>query len=255
MIYGGLVSVTFRQLCCEEIVELVSEAKLAGIEWGGDIHVPHGDVARAKEVGRMTRAAGLQVAAYGSYFNGAEGATFEQVLDSAAALEAPTIRIWAGTTGSADTSDADRAALVAEARQAAELAQAAGMTLSYEWHSHTLTDTNESAVRLMEEIGHENVRFFWQPALGKEEEYCMAGLGMIIDKLTNVHVYNWQAGPDGRPVRHELAGGEEQWRRYLEVVNGTGRDHFALLEFVRENSPDQFREDAATLRRWLGEKD
>ena len=254
MIHGGLVSVTFRQLSCEEIVELVSQAKLAGIEWGGDVHVPHGDVARAKEVGRITREAGLQVAAYGSYFNRADGVTFGQVVDSAAALVAPTIRIWAGKTGSAETSDADRAALVAEARRAADLAQAAGITLSYEWHSHTLTDTNESAVRLLEEIGHENVRFYWQPALGKDEEYCMAGLQGIIDKLTNVHVYNWES-VEGRPARQELAGGEKQWREYFEVVNSTERDHFALLEFVREDSPDQFGRDAATLRRWLGEKD
>ena len=46
----GLVSVTFRKLTPEKIIELVSEAGLNAIEWGGDVHVPHGDLKRAAEV-------------------------------------------------------------------------------------------------------------------------------------------------------------------------------------------------------------
>ena len=48
MIHTGLVSVTFRKLEPAEIVDLVKQAGLQGIEWGGDIHVPHGDIQRAK---------------------------------------------------------------------------------------------------------------------------------------------------------------------------------------------------------------
>ena len=250
MIYGGLVSVSFRQLSCEEIVELVSQAKLDGIEWGGDVHVPPGDVARAQEVGRMTRQAGLQVAAYGSYFNRAEDTTFEQVLDTALALQTPTIRIWAGKTGSADTTPEARAELVAQAQRAADLAQAAGLTLSYEWHSFSLTDTNESAQLLLQEIDRENVWLCWQPNLDADEPYCLAGLEAIKDKMTNVHVYNWKM-VDDELVRDALAGGKESWQKYFEVINRTGRDHFALLEFVRDDSPEQFRADAATLKQWL----
>ena len=65
---AGLVSITFRQLSAEKIVGLVSAAGLQGIEWGGDIHVPHGDVKRAEEVKRMTLDSGLEVSAYGSYY-------------------------------------------------------------------------------------------------------------------------------------------------------------------------------------------
>ena len=41
MIESGLVSITFRKLTVEKIIELVKEAGLQGIEWGGDVHVPH----------------------------------------------------------------------------------------------------------------------------------------------------------------------------------------------------------------------
>ena len=63
MISSGLVSVTFRKLSPAEIVDLVRQAGLNCIEWGGDIHVPHGDCVRAREVRQRTLAAGLTVAA------------------------------------------------------------------------------------------------------------------------------------------------------------------------------------------------
>jgi len=50
MIYTGLVSVTFRKLSPTQIVNPVSKVGLQGIEWGGDIHVPTGDIYKAREV-------------------------------------------------------------------------------------------------------------------------------------------------------------------------------------------------------------
>ena len=68
MIRGGLVSITFRKLSARAIIELVTRADLTGIEWGGDVHVPHGEINTAREIAQMTQAAGLLVAAYGSYY-------------------------------------------------------------------------------------------------------------------------------------------------------------------------------------------
>jgi 3-dehydroshikimate dehydratase len=65
----GLLSVTFRKLSPDHIIRLVSQAGLQVIEWGGDIHVPHGDIEIAEQVGRMTREAGIEVASYGSYYS------------------------------------------------------------------------------------------------------------------------------------------------------------------------------------------
>ena len=59
----------------------------------------------AREVRGLTEAAGLTVAAYGSYYKAghseAAGLPFPQVLDTALALGAPVIRVWAGPAGSA----------------------------------------------------------------------------------------------------------------------------------------------------------
>src|SRR6185312_7605034 len=107
MISPGLVSITFRALTPAEVIALVRQAGLRGIEWGGDIHVPHGDAGRAREVRGLTQGAGLQVAAYGSYYKAGvsedAGLAFGRVLETAVTLGAPVIRVWAGGAGSAAT--------------------------------------------------------------------------------------------------------------------------------------------------------
>src|SRR5688572_22964962 len=103
MLTSGLVSVTFRKLGPREIVQLASTAGLRGIEWGGDIHVPAGDLQTARAVRQISADAGLQVLAYGSYFRFQPGEAFELVLETAVALGAPLIRIWAGNQPSAET--------------------------------------------------------------------------------------------------------------------------------------------------------
>src|SRR5512137_1553394 len=114
MIKPGLLSITFRKHSPADIIALVRQAQLTSIEWGGDVHVPHGDLARAGEVARQTTDAGLQVSAYGSYYRLGQSETaglpFEKVLETAVALGAPTIRVWAGTVGS-QQADAQQRAL------------------------------------------------------------------------------------------------------------------------------------------------
>ena len=252
MIRPGLVSITFRQLPPAEIIALVQTAGLTGIEWGGDIHVPHGDLACAREVRQRTLDAGLAVAAYGSYYriNGseAEGLRFETVLETAVALGAPTIRVWVGPRGSAETSAAERAASVAEARRIAGLAQAAGIAVASEYHGGTLTDTNVSTQMLLREIDHPNFFTLWQPVAGLPVAENVAGLRGVLSRVTNLHCfYWWPTGAERQP----LAAGADSWRQYLGLLPASGRDHFVLLEFVVGDAPENFRRDAATLRQWL----
>ena len=228
-------------------MDLVVKGGLQGIEWGGDVHVPHGNLERAREVGRMTRDAGLAIASYGSYYRVGheEPAPFEAVLDTAAALKAPTIRVWAGNKGSADADKEYRESVVTESRRIGELAARVHIQVAYEYHGATLTDTAASTQKLLEEVGLPNVKSYWQP-WGTVEE-CTAGLESVLPSLVHVHAYSWdQATGERLP----LSGRVALWRRCLRMLRTTGRDHFVLLEFVRNDSPDAFLEDAETLARW-----
>jgi 3-dehydroshikimate dehydratase len=250
MIHTGLVSVTFRQLAPREIVNLVRQAGLESIEWGGDIHVPHGDLARAREVHALSRDAGLQVASYGSYYRVGheEPVPFEDVMETALALCAPVIRVWAGKLGSAEADVAYRQHVVEESRRIAGLAAQADLLVAYECHRKTLTDTYPSGRQLLQEVGHDHLRTYWQPTVGESVEQGLAGLDLLLPWLSHVHVFHWGADTS---TRYALAEGTEAWRCYLAKVATIGGEHHALLEFVPGDAPDAFLRDAATLRSWL----
>jgi sugar phosphate isomerase/epimerase len=252
MIYPGLVTITFRQLTPPEVIELVKRAGLLGLEWGGDIHVPHGDLVRARQVRQQTEAAGLQTAAYGSYYRVGHGepVPFETILDTAVELGAPLIRVWAGKQGSAASDEAYRRQVVEDSRRIANLAAQAGIGLAYEFHANTLTDTAASAHALLEAVAHDNIAAYWQPPRYWSVEQNLAGLAAVFPWLSHVHVYKWDTSSG---ERLPLISGEAEWQTYLNKVKTSGRDHFALLEFVVADSPQNFQRDAATLKKWLAQ--
>ncbi len=255
MIHAGLVSVTFRKLAPADIVALVRKAGLTGIEWGGDIHVPHGDVERAREVRARTGEAGLRVAAYGSYYRAgaseSDGLPFRRVLDTAVELGAPSIRVWPGVKGSADVDEAGRWAVIEDLRRIAEMAGQVGVRVATEFHGGTLTDTNASANQLLVEVDHPNLHTGWQPHNGEDTATCVEGLRDIAPRLDNVHVFHWWPSS---AERHPLAEGAARWAQFWRVLKALPGERFALLEFVPDDSEASFLRDAATLSAWLEER-
>lgn len=245
----GLVSVTFRALGVAEVARLAASAGLGCIEWGGDIHVPHGDLVAAETAGRITCEQGLTVSAYGSYLRlGAEsGPSPSSVVDTALALGAPIIRVWAGEKGSLESSREDRERVVRAALEVADLAQRAGLTIAYEYHGNTLTDTAASAERLLSETEHPAIRTFWQPPWRWSSVECVQSLRGILPRLANVHVYHWRTPQDRRP----LAEGAEVWVSYLDVIRTAGANPDMLLEFVPGDDPSALSREASTLQALL----
>ena len=151
MIHPGLVSITFRKLTPRQVVDLVVQAGLEAVEWGGDVHAPHGDVAKAREIAQMMAGAGLAMPTYGSYYRVGHRADvpFPDVLVSAVALGIPTIRVWAGKVGSAEADAAYWKAVVADSQRIVDLAATEGIAIAYEFHGNTLTDSAEFTRRLL----------------------------------------------------------------------------------------------------------
>ena len=251
MVRTGLVSVTFRKLSCDEIIKLVVQAGLDGIEWGGDIHVPHGDISKAKEVSQRTKDAGLSVASYGSYYYlGCEkekNLPFEKVMESAIELGAPIIRVWAGNRASGNSDPAWWDLAVEESRRIGQMALKEGIKIAFEYHANTLTDTSESAYRLLKETNHSNVYSYWQPPVNLNRAECLEGLNKITPWLTNVHTYHWEQG-----VRKPLEDGISIWTEYMETIKKVDGDRYSMIEFVRNDTSEQFLKDAETLKKIVG---
>lgn len=255
MIRPGLVSITFRQLEPGEIIERAAACGLEGIEWGADVHVPPGDVARATEVGTRTRDAGLEVAAYGTYYKLAESDPDEwpRLIENAQALQTPILRVWCGNQASVDSNLAYRRQVADDALRISRLAEEAGLIVACEWHGKTLTDTATSAQLLFDEVMHNAFRTYWQPHVGLTPVQCLVDMETALPRLTGLHVFQWEAGSR---VRQPLAEGDGIWPAYLRKALSrpvsAGIDPlFALLEFVPDDDPQVLERDAQTLRGWI----
>ena len=254
MMRSGLTSVTFRQLGHEAIIDLAVKAGLDGIEWAGDVHAPPGDVKLAKEVRERTEEAGLHVASYGSYYRCVESIGgddgFEPVLEVAVALGAPLIRVWPGRRGSAEANLEYRRLVEGNLKRVGDAAARARITIGLEFHGNTLTDTVESALELVQAVSRENVKLYWQAPRDVARDVCLESLNAVAPWLANLHVFHWESAA-AKIVRRPLLSGFEFWKSYIDFANLLPGDRYALLEFVLGDDPDQFLEDAATLKRLL----
>ncbi|WP_434452143.1 sugar phosphate isomerase/epimerase family protein [Lentzea sp. E54] len=241
MLIPGLVSVTFRQLTVPEIGELALECGLQAVEWGGDVHVPPGDF----EAARRALDTGLKVAAYGSYYRAgvSDRGDLAAILETAAELDAPFVRVWAGRSGSAECPD--RGPVVEALQHAVEHAEAMGTRIALEYHPNTLTDTLDSTVQLLDEV--DGVVSYWQP-VGGQDVFSAVHEVRTLEPVT-AHVFSW--GPGGFTDRLPLAGRRDLWKPVLAELARDGVERNALLEFVLDDSPEQFREDAKTLLSYI----
>lgn len=242
----GMTSVTFREKTPGEIIALTKKAGLLGIEWGGDIHVPPGDTVTAREVGRMTREEGISVLSYGSYYHLGRGEPAESVLETALELGAPNVRLWAGDFSPEAADETYWRKAVSDLREFCRKAEAMGLSVSTEYHRGTLTETGRGALHLMKEAGCRNLFTYWQPNPDITHEENLRELSQVSPYLSSIHVFRWK----GANVRHPLEDGAGEWAEYIRSSSKAPWGA-CILEFVKDDSPEQFLQDARCLLKLL----
>lgn len=240
----GLTSITFRNKNVREIINFAKRAKLDGIEWGSDVHVREGDIVTASRVRGLTISAGLQVLSYGTYYRLGDNQNFALYLDSAIALGAKKMRIWAGGQSPQDVSDSMRAEMVRDARKIAQQAQKRNIEICFEYHRKTLTENKESALQLLHEVNEPNVSLYWQsnPDLSESEKW--QEIDFLKKYIQTVHCFYWTP-PN---IRHLMRDGEDNWREYIKRI---GKDAVYLLEFTPGNSTSNAFDDISILKELL----
>jgi len=252
MIRPGLCSVTFRALDAEAVVDLAAQAGIEAIEWGADKHVPPGDADHARRIGNLCRARGIAPASYGSYVRaGTPDAmqSFGPVLDTARALGATNIRVWAGEAKRAEAGEAAFAGAARELHKIARMAADHGVTVSVEYHRKSLTEEAGDTLALLEEAKHDNLFTYWQPVPGRGRERWLEELAMLTPHLGDLHVFYWimtHAGQERRPLEE----GIDDWRALFDAWTPAPRwphPRTGFLEFVRDDAESQFRDDIQHL--------
>lgn len=182
---------------------------------------------------------------YGSYYKYKDTDDFDLILETAAALTAKDIRIWAKRISSADISEEDYKIFIKQSQAMADKAKEKNIRLNFENHRVTLTDTTKSARKMLDDIGRDNVYIYWQPQADDSEEERIQAIKTLHDKITNIHVFNW----DENFNRYPLIQAKAEWESYIKNLGG---DRAYLLEFVKDDSIEQFKEDAKVLKNMLG---
>jgi len=185
--------------------------------------------------------------------------SFKPVLETAKALSAQNIRVWAGVKGSELTDSDTRKRIEEESFVIVEEAKKEGMTVSYECHGGTLTDTLSSYMELLENVkkiatssGKDSKAYaYFQPYASMPMEDVYEYLEKLNPYLMNLHVFNWKV-IDGRIHRLPMSSGGDYWIDIFKKVKSmSDRTHYALMEFVKNDSDHQFLEDAKALRDFL----
>ena len=243
----GIVSISFRKYTKEEIVRAAKEAGLDSVEWGGDVHVPHGDIEEAKKTVEITHGGGLEVAEYGSYYiiGQSDEALFDAVLSSTDTLGTKMIRVWPGMNKSSDTFTAEEyEKYVADAKRICALAKKRDITVALECHPNSLTDEYHTALKFLSDVGCENLKMMWQPNQHRPLEYNLDSIKALIPYIVAVHVFSWE-----RKTRLPLSAGEKNWLEYIKLLSEKELGY--MLEFMHDDNIETLKETAQTLKRWL----
>ena len=250
---AGVASVTLRQHAFVNFMKHVVKTGLSCIEWGSDIHAPYNDLEKAAAIAYEMRANNLSAASYGSYYKLGDlpfdqiksKNLFGMILSAAKVLGAPMIRVWGGERASKFIDAGIRRSIIDDAVAVAETAKKDNIDISVEYHQNTITDTVESALGFIRDVrnsGGDNVYLYWQmnhllDFTGNKHE-----LTQVLPFLSNIHVQAREGD-----ARLMLAEQKHHWEEYIEIVKSTGRKHDFLIEFTKNDNPDNLAEDAKTL--------
>jgi len=246
MLYSGLCSISFRNLSCEEIVEICKKASIQSIEWGSDVHLPIGDFVRAKQVKKLCDENHILTRSYGTYFECENSTIFEEYCKIAAILDAKVLRIWAGNKNKEDYSLEEENALIKVIQECADIAKKYNQNIGFEFHHTTYCNSTENAIKLIKLVNRDNVFSYYQPRYWNKEplEYLrvqdnLRDIQEIKNYVINIHCYQWDKDINRLP----LSEGFYQWNLYLDSFD----DCCVYLEFIEDDSVDNFFRDAKTL--------
>lgn len=238
----GMVSVTFIKQSIEEVFKIAKNAGIDGIEWSdrGE-HTINGE--NIEKIKRLSEQEGIEIFSFGSYCYMSDPEECIGVVDRAAQVNAPVIRIWAGKKSPQDCNEEEFAQIVENTKIMADYASKYNIILAFEYHKNSLTETAESAVNLIKAIDRDNVKLYWQNSGRFSLEDNLKNQRIITPYLAGVfHIQN-DYGGKGNQLLEEINGDMEYY--FKPFIN---TDYKVLIEFVKGGLEESFYRDVEALR-------
>lgn len=242
----AFTTVTFRNLSARQICEIAAENKIEYIEWGGDIHLPPTDKEKREEIINLQKEYSLKANSYGSYYRLGQNdiRLWKNTAETAVQIGAKTVRIWCGKKSSNETSDEEFREMVAETEEIADIAEKYGLTVAFEFHHNTYNDSGEASLKFLKAVNKANVKTYWQPFSLEEDTQ---NLTAVAEYLAGIHIFCW----DKHGRRFPLSYGEKEWRSYLDIIKNKNITVPYIMEFVKDDSTEQFKEDVAFIKKLI----
>lgn len=248
----------------DDAIETAAEIGYDGVEiMARDPHLP-ADTSheRAEEIGALVDRVGVEIPCLATYTGGyarkseteceAELEAFERFLELSEPLEVDLLRHGAGRPSVREATDEDFERAAEWLRRAADLAGTYDRTVGLEIHSHRLTETVDSTLRLLERIDRDNVGVIHDAGnmFIVDDEYGRSSVERLGDRLVHVHVKDLARIDD--PSRSdafelETERGEEVFRR--EFLGDGEVDHGPLFEALADHGYDGYATVESNVRR------
>jgi len=247
MVRGGISSVSYRNTAAEAVIAAALQAGLAGIEWSADTHAPPGDLERAETLMMATLRARLTVSAYGSFYRlDGDLATeallkFKAILESARRLQAPSIRIWAGSSPGP--------ALSALARDLADQAGDLGITICLEPHARSVIADYPALAAFIKEVDHPFFKACWTP-LPENPDRTLC-LEELIPHIQLVHVRHWTKSYARLSLQEKAPCVGIILSALAKRAQTAQLDFWALIEYLQDDSPETLSRESAALTELL----
>ena len=242
----GLVSVSFRDRSPADILAAMKDAGLTCIEWGSDVHAPCDNLENLQTLAALQAEYGITCCSYGTYFRFVENSIEElpRYIAAAKILGTDILRLWCGRKRRCDMTDEELAAFVDLCRQAAAIAEEAGVILCMECHRKTFTEDPDQAVWLMSQVNSPHFRMYWQPFQWQTPAQNVENAKTIAPYAEHIHVFNW-VNKEKLPLAEAVA----DWQNYLRAFSGP---RTLLLEFMPCGTIEELATEAVALRTITG---
>ncbi len=235
----GLCTIALSEEPITVALDIARECNCDGVEiWGKNGHLPYNASDREIEsVKAMCSQRGLDIITYGSYLKLITDEfdnQYKQNIDCAAKLGARMIRIWAGNIPSKLAKDDIVANAVKQLKILADYATDKGITIVIENHDNSLADNSEMILRLIESVGKNNIKSYWQPSFREDKEDWYRALENLITVLGGIHAQNYSGGYN---ERKQTFNGDVNYKKIADILKSHKKRCPIFVEFPAPGEP------------------